>query len=74
MMRSQHLGTTDGEATVEAMDAVEASLEAEAGGKSGEDAQGIKAATEAKNTKHVMHFSICDNIMYCIVKKKSIKL
>jgi hypothetical protein len=44
MTRSQHLGITEGEATAEAMDAAEASLEAEAAGKSGEATQGIKGS------------------------------
>jgi hypothetical protein len=53
---------------------LEASLKAEAAGRSGEAAQGIKAATEAEDTKFSANqqcdFFSHDKILYRIVYKK----
>jgi hypothetical protein len=70
MMKSLLLETRGGEVSVEAMDAAEAFLEAEAAGRSGEAAQGIKAATEANVSNHVILYlnsRLC-NVLYCIIK------
>jgi hypothetical protein len=60
MNKSRLLETKGGKVTVEAMDAAEAFLEAEAAGRSGEATQGIKAAIEA-------NVSNCDSISHAVV-------